>query len=125
MSTARRNPGRFTEEEDSIIIRFVQQYPDNIQEGLRKAQEEITVRSFGVIKNRYYAKIRTNPNILAVTCGSNKGFTRNVKNTQRFEGQFPEDRTLNKIEWLMKQLLDIDVESRETILSFFKKASKK
>lgn len=116
---------RFTAEEDSIIIRLVQQYPDNIQEGLRKASEELTGRTYFVIQKRYYSYIRPNPNVLAVTCGSNKGFTRNVKNTQRFEGQFPEDRTLNKIEWLMKQLLDIDVESRETILTFFKKASKK
>ena len=110
---------RFTQEEDLVILRELQQYPDNLTYGLLKAAEVLTGRSLKSVKNRYYNTLRNSEDFMAVTCGSKEGFTHNVKNTPRVEGEFPEDRSLNTVEWLMKKFLDLPKNDRDKIFNFF------
>lgn len=100
----------FSNEEDLVIIRNVENYLDNLNVAFEKAIQELnsepflqtrnnTLRSIRGVANRYYSKIRTSENkILCV--GSKNGFINNTKNTpkSRDTSEFPKDRQLNKVE---------------------------
>ena len=74
------------------------------------------MRSIRGIANRYYSKIRTSENkILCV--GSKNGFINNTN-------EFPEDRQLNKVEWVVKILLSLNNDERDFIINFFNNSSK-
>lgn len=52
---------RYTQEEDTIILNCIKEYPENIKEAMIKAQSMLPERSFGSISNRYY-QVLTKPN---------------------------------------------------------------
>lgn len=126
----------FSNEGDLVIIRNVENYPDNLNVAFEKASEELntesflqlrnnTLRSIKSVANRYYNKIRTSENkILCV--GSKNGFINNTKNTpkSRDTSEFPEDRQLNKVEWVVKILLSLNNDERDFIINFFNNSSK-
>ena len=102
---ARRNP--YTTTERSTVLKWLQQYPDNLKYAFEKASEEIGTRTAGSLNFKYYTCWKNEEDFLAVTVGSKKGFTQNVKNTPRVEGVFPEERSLNTVGWLIKNFLNM------------------
>lgn len=131
-----RTKFNFSNEEDLVIIRNVENYPDNLNVAFEKTMQELnsesflqarnnTLRSIRGVANRYYSKIRTSENkILCV--GSKNGFINNTKNTpkSRDTSEFPEDRQLNKVEWVVKILLSLNNDERDFIINFFNNSSK-
>ena len=59
-------------------------------------------------------------NVNAITCGSNKGFTKNVKNVQidRETGIMP-DQNLRHYLYIVKEILELPQKEREVIISLF------
>ena len=109
----------FTPEEDAIIIRFVKEYPTNLQEAFKKAYTQLPNRTLKTIQNRYYRALRKDPKINALTCGSKAGFTQNVKNVMRDkEGNLP-DQALKHYMVIMKELLELQPKERQLIINFF------
>ena len=102
---ARRNP--YTTTERSTVLKWLQQYPDNLKYAFEKASEEIGTRTAGSLNFKYYTCWKNEEDFLAVTVGSKEGFTHNVKNTPRVEGVFPEERSLNTVGWLIKNFLNM------------------
>lgn len=131
-----RTKFNFSNEEDLVIIRNVENYPDNLNVAFEKAMQELntesflqlrnnTLRSIKGIANRYYSKIRTSENkILCV--GSKNDFINNTKNTPKLRdtNEFPEDRQLNKVEWVVKIFLSLNNDERDFIINFFNNSSK-
>lgn len=109
----------YSDTEKSIVLRCLQQYPDNLAHAFRVASEELEDRTPAAIAYQYYNKWKFQEDFNAITVGSKRGFTKNVKNTKRREGVFPEDRNLNTVEWLMKELLGLTRDDRDRILGFF------
>lgn len=97
----------FTATERTIVLKWLQQYPDNLVYGFEKAAEELGTRTAISLSVKYYKKWKEEEDFLAITVGSKKGFTQNVKNTLRVEGVFPEERALNSIGWLIKNFLNL------------------
>ena len=97
----------YTATERTIVLKWLQQYPDNLKYAFEKASEEIGTRSNRSLTVKYYTCWKNEEDFLAVTVGSKKGFTQNVKNTPRVEGVFPEERTLNSVGWLIKNFLNL------------------
>ena len=102
---ARGNP--YTTTERSTVLKWLQQYPDNLVHAFEKAAEELGTRTAGSLNFKYYTCWKNEEDFLAVTVGSKKGFTQNVKNTPRVEGVFPEERSLNTVGWLIKNFLNM------------------
>ena len=97
----------YTATERTIVLKWLQQYPDNLKYAFEKASEEIGTRSNRSLAVKYYTCWKNEEDFLAVTVGSKKGFTQNVKNTPRVEGVFPEERALNSVGWLGKNFLNL------------------
>ena len=97
----------YTATERTIVLKWLQQYPDNLKYAFEKASEEIGTRTAGSLNFKYYTCWKNEEDFLAVTVGSKKGFTQNVKNTKRVEGVFPEERALNSVGWLVKNFLNL------------------
>ena len=97
----------YTATERTIVLKWLQQYPDNLKYAFEKASEEIGTRASRSLTVKYYTCWKNEEDFLAVTVGSKKGFTQNVKNTSRVEGVFPEERTLNSVGWLIKNFLNL------------------
>ena len=97
----------YTATERTIVLKWLQQYPDNLKYAFEKASEEIGTRASRSLTVKYYTCWKNEEDFLAVTVGSKKGFTQNVKNTPRVEGVFPEERTLNSVGWLIKNFLNL------------------
>lgn len=97
----------YTATERTIVLKWLQQYPDNLKYAFEKASEEIGTRASRNLTVKYYTCWKNEEDFLAVTVGSKKGFTQNVKNTPRVEGVFPEERTLNSVGWLIKNFLNL------------------
>ena len=97
----------YTATERTIVLKWLQQYPDNLKYAFEKASEEIGTRTAGSLNFKYYTCWKNEEDFLAVTVGSKEGFTQNVKNTKRVEGIFPEERTLNSVGWLVKNFLNL------------------
>jgi hypothetical protein len=107
----------FSQEDDRIIEQQVGLYPTNISHALQEAGNLIN-KSFKAVSGHYYYKMRKDPKVKAVTCGSKKGFTQNVKNLKRdIDGNMPE-QDLKGYMWVMKEMLDLPREERELIVSF-------
>ena len=118
---ARRNP--YTTTERSTVLKWLQQFPDNIRHAISKAAEELTARTAEELIARtaeeliartatslttqYYSVWRNEEDFRALTVGSKEGFTHNIKNTPRVEGVFPEERVLNSVGWLVKNFLNL------------------
>ena len=97
----------YTATERTIVLKWLQQYPDNLKYAFEKASEEIGTRTSHSLNVKYYTCWKNEEDFLAVTVGSKKGFTQNVKNTPRVEGVFPEERSLNTVGWLIKNFLNM------------------
>ena len=97
----------YTATERTIVLKWLQQYPDNLKYAFEKASEEIGTRSNRSLAVKYYTCWKNEEDFLAVTVGSKKGFTQNVKNTKRVEGVFPEERSRNTVGWLIKNFLNM------------------
>ena len=97
----------YTATERTIVLKWLQQYPDNLKYAFEKASEEIGTRASRSLAVKYYTCWKNEEDFLAVTVGSKKGFTQNVKNTLRVEGVFPEERALNSVGWLVKNFLNL------------------
>lgn len=97
----------YTTTERTIVLKWLQQYPDNLKYAFEKASEEIGTRSNRSLAVKYYSCWKNEEDFIAVTVGSKKGFTQNVKNTPRVEGVFPEERALNSVGWLVKNFLNL------------------
>lgn len=97
----------YTATERTIVLKWLQQYPDNLKYAFEKASEEIGTRSVSSLIFKYYTCWKNEEDFLAVTVGSKKGFTQNVKNTSRVKGVFPEERALNSVGWLVKNFLNL------------------
>lgn len=102
---ARKNP--YTTTERSTVLKWLQQFPDNIRHALSKAAEELTTRTATSLSTQYYNVWKKEEDFRALTVGSKKGFTHNIKNTPRVEGVFPEERSLNTVGWLIKNFLNM------------------
>ena len=102
---ARKNP--FTTTERSTVLKWLQQFPDNIRHAMSKAAEELTTRTATSLTTQYYTVWRNEEDFRALTVGSKEGFTHNIKNTPRVEGVFPEERSLNTVGWLIKNFLNM------------------
>lgn len=110
---------RYSEQEKNIVLKWMQQYPDNLQQAFLKASMELEDRSPASIENKYYLSWKKDENFRAVTTGGKNGFTKNIKNTMRIDGIFPEDRRLNTVEHMMKMFLELSFDDRNKIFSFF------
>ena len=97
----------YTATERTIVLKWLQQYPDNLKYAFEKASEEIGTRTVASLNFKSYTCWKNEEDFLAVTVGSKKGFTQNVKNTPRVEGVFPEERALNSVGWLVKNFLNL------------------
>ena len=104
---------RYTATERTIVLKWLQQYPDNLKYAFEKASEEIGTRTVASLNFKYYTCWKNEEDFLAVTVGSKKGFTQNVKNTPRVEGVFPEERALNSVGWLVKNFLNLSSEEQK------------
>jgi len=103
---------------DEVIIQEVKNYPTNLSHAFKVASERVGCSVHHCIR-RYYTKIKKSPEVHAITCGSEKGFTQNVKNTLRdSEGVLPEQGLRNYM-YLMKELLNLPTEERKLIINFF------
>ena len=99
-----RTSNPYTLEERNIVLKWLQLYPDNLLQGFTRAVEELgNNRNVPALRVKYYSTWKHEEDFRAVTTGSREGFTHNVKNTKSVDGEFHEDRALNKVEWLMKQ----------------------
>lgn len=73
---------RYSKKEDATILMYVNKYPTNLQFAFEKASKKLLYRSTEAICFRYYRSLR-NQVETHLTCGSRRGFSRNVKNSQR------------------------------------------
>ena len=97
----------YTTTERTIVLKWLQQYPDNLRHAFKKASEEIGTRASRSLAVKYYTCWKNEEDFMAISVGSKEGFTQNVKNTKRVEGIFPEERTLNSVGWLVKNFLNL------------------
>ena len=102
---ARRNP--YTTTERSTVLKWLQQFPDNIRHAMSKAAEELTTRTAASLITQYYTVWKNEEDFRALTVGSKEGFTHNIKNTPRVESVFPEEKSLNTVGWLIKNFLNM------------------
>lgn len=117
-STGKRVP--YKKSEDNIIINQVKNYPANLRNAFREAKLLLPKRSLSSVEFRWYSHLRMQDNVNAITCGSNKGFTKNVKNVQvdRETGIMP-DQNLRHYLYIVKEILELPQKEREVIISLF------
>ena len=110
----------YTETEDLIIINQVKNYPTNIVYAFKEAQKLIPRRTEEGIRFRWYVKLCKLETTNAVTCGSSKGFTKNVKNVHvnKETGIMP-DQNLRHYLYIVKEILELPQKEREVIISLF------
>jgi hypothetical protein len=110
----------YTETEDLIIINQIKNYPTNIKYALSEAQKLIPRRSLSSVDFRWYNTLRKQDNVNAITCGSNKGFTKNVKNVHvdKKTGIMSE-QNLRHYLYIVKEILELPQKEREVIISLF------
>ena len=108
---ARKNP--YTTTERSTVLKWLQQFPDNIRHAMSKAAEELTTRTVASLTTQYYSVWKNEEDFRALTVGSKEGFTHNIKNTPRVKGVFPEERSLNTVGWLIRNFLNMSSKERK------------
>lgn len=115
-----QRPPRYTETEDLIIINQVKNYPTNINYAFKEAQKLIPRRTDKAIGMRWYTKLSKLESTNAITCGSKKGFTKNVKNmcVSKETGIMP-DQNLRHYLYIVKEILELPQKEREVIISLF------
>lgn len=118
--TKGQRPPFYTESEDLIIINQVKNYPTNIRYAFKEAQKLMPRRNEKAIGMRWYTKLSKLESTNAITCGSNKGFTKNVKNIciSKETGVMPE-QNLRHYLYIVKEILELPQKEREVIISLF------
>ena len=110
---------RYTKEEDEIIINEVKNYPTNLLHAFTEAAKKIEGRSVKTISQRWYVYLKKKDDVSALTCGSNKGFTQNVKNVCRdSENNLPEQGLKHYLH-VVKELLDLPQKERNLVINLF------
>ena len=72
---------RYTQKEDDIILKCVDENPDNLIVAFEVASKLLKIRTTSAINNRYYTIIKPKHNNIAVA--SKKGIVRLGKNSRR------------------------------------------
>lgn len=109
----------YTKREDEIIINEVKNYPTNLLFAFKQAAPKLPERNAHSISMHWYQKLRKNDNTKAVTCGSEKGFTQNVKNVHvNDDGNLP-DQNLKHYLFVVKELLNLPNKERKLIIQLF------
>lgn len=118
VSTGIRVP--YTEWEDLIIINQVKNYPTNLRFAFREAGKQLLKRSLSSIEFRWYSYLRGKNDVNAMTTGSNKGFTQNVKNlhVDKETGILPE-QNLKHYLYIVKEMLELPMNERNAIIALF------
>ena len=110
---------KWSQAELDVIINEVKNYPTNIDYAFEQAEMKLDGRNKKSIQNAWYLKLRKNTNVNAITTGSEKGFTKNVKNTHRDEdGNLP-DQGLMHYMYVLKEILNLPQKERDVILQVF------
>ena len=73
---------QFTPEEDAVIIKKIQESPNNITYATELAARELN-RTPKSVYGRYYSKLKKDPSVVAHSLSSPKGYVNNIKNTPR------------------------------------------
>ena len=105
----------YSESDIKVILEQIRLYPDNLSNAFLESGK-IIKRSADTISCKYYSDLKFRPEFKAVSVGSKKGFTHNVKNTPRKEGVFPTERKLNKPLWLIQSFLELTEEERTLVI---------
>lgn len=106
----------FTQEQKDIIVEQVKKYPTNLQYAFKEASR-ITGRLQISITNLWYSKLKFDPKIAAITCGSKHGFSQNQKNKFRDkDGNLPNQDLHNYI-FIIKQIMDLPEDKRNAIIT--------
>lgn len=126
MAQRRDTRPRWTTEEDNILIHEIKNYPTNLQHAFDEAHDKLTIlnvnkpdnnRTREGVEMRWYGYLRRATRVNAVTCGSKKGFTKNVKNTHRDdEGNLPNQGLQHHL-YLIKEILNLPVRQRNAIVT--------
>jgi len=109
----------YTENEKQIIIGQVKNYPTNLLHAFKEAEKLLPHRNANSISMLWYNNLRKNSEISAITCGSEKGFTQNVKNKFRNEDGTLSDQGLKHYLYVVKELLNLPNNERQLIVNLF------
>lgn len=115
----KNNKRSYTKKEDAIIINEVKNYPTNLLHAFSEASKKLTNRKTGAISTYWYSDLRKNVEVNAITCGSEKGFTQNVKNILRNEDNNLPDQGLKHYLYIVKELLDLPDIERKLVINLF------
>ena len=107
----------FTQAHDDIIIYELKNCPTNMCHAIKRAALK-TGHTTVAIKNRWYLKLRHVESVNAITCGSEKGFTKNVKNVHvsKKTGEMP-DQGLQHYLYIVKEILNLPQIERNAIIA--------
>ena len=105
---------KYSDSDIKVILEQIRLYPDNLNNAFVESGKIIN-RSLTAISFKYYDDLKKRPEFRAVSVGSKKGFTQNVKNTPRKEGVFPIERKLNRPLWLIQTFLEL-TEKEQTLV---------
>lgn len=109
-----KNSG-YSDSDIKVILEQIRLYPDNLTNAFAEAGK-ILKRSSRSVSMKYYTSLKMKPDFRAVTLGSKKGFTHNVKNTPRNKGVFPTERKLNRPLWVIQTFLELNEEEQSLII---------
>lgn len=80
----RENPRKWTEEEESIMLRYVKSYPQNLTKAFLMISEHLTdagtPRTPGAVSNHWYTVLSKKPEALIFFTASQKHVSKNRKN---------------------------------------------
>lgn len=105
----------YSDSDIKVILEQIRLYPDNLKNAFKESGKLIN-RNERAISMYYYTNLKKNPKIKAITVGSKKGFTQNIKNTARKDGIFPIERKLNKPLWLIQTFLELTEEEQTLVI---------
>lgn len=105
----------YSDSDIKVILEQIRLYPDNLTNAFAESGKLISKSPNG-IAFKYYQQLKHLPEFKAVSVGSKKGFTHNVKNTPRKIGVFPIERKLNRPLWLIQTFLELNDEERSLVV---------
>jgi hypothetical protein len=86
---------RYTKKDNQVILMYVSKYPSNLQFAFEKAAIKLNRDNLAVCQH-YYKSLRNSIDS-HLTCGSKRGFTKNVKNSNRRVAGGTPNQELSKI----------------------------
>lgn len=105
----------YSDSDIKVILEQIRLYPDNLTNAFAESGK-ILKRASKSVSMKYYTSLKMRPDFRAITLGSKKGFTHNVKNTPRNKGVFPTERKLNRPLWLIQTFLELNDEERSLVV---------